>query len=244
MGRMGALRARWSGLPPRRRAGVAAVAVAVTAGLIAVGAVAGSGGGAPAPVIWRDHVADPTVTSGAPSSPASTADGRGAGDIAPASSTTVPGSAGPGSTTSSAPATPPGSSTAKPTTPGSTAAGDPLAGLRVAAEGPRTGYDRALFGSWIDADADHCNTREEVLEEQSTAPVVEERSAGSCKVLSGDWLSAWDGRTFTDPAKLQIDHVVPLAEAWDSGAAAWDAARRLAFANDLADPELMAVSAS
>jgi hypothetical protein len=62
MGRMGALWARWSGLPPGRRAVVAA-AVAVAAGLLGVGAVAGSGEHPPAPVIWRDHVVDRTATT-------------------------------------------------------------------------------------------------------------------------------------------------------------------------------------
>jgi hypothetical protein len=63
--------------------------------------------------------------------------------------------------------------------------------------------------------------------------------------VAGDWYSLYDGLTFTDPAELDIDHMVPLAEAWDSGAASWDAGRRQAFANDLDHPQaLRAVSAS
>ncbi|MCA1847037.1 MAG: lamin tail domain-containing protein, partial [Actinobacteria bacterium] len=66
-----------------------------------------------------------------------------------------------------------------------------------------------------------------------------------CKVVAGDWYSLYDGLTFTDPAELDIDHMVPLAEAWDSGAASWDADRRQAYANDLDHPQaLRAVSAS
>jgi len=124
--------------------------------------------------------------------------------------------------------------------------GDPtavLAGLRVAPEGPRTGYKRELFPLWIDADHDGCNTREEVLiaESRSRAQV----DPYGCKVVAGDWYSLYDGLTFTDPAELDIDHMVPLAEAWDSGASSWDAPRRQAYANDLDHPQaLRAVSAA
>ena len=125
-------------------------------------------------------------------------------------------------------------------------AGDPtavLAGLRVAPEGARTGYNRDLFNHWVDEDGDGCDTREEVLiaESRSQAQV----DPYGCKVVAGDWFSAYDGLTFSVPSELDIDHVVALAEAWDSGASGWDASRRRAFANDLIHPEaLQAVSAS
>jgi hypothetical protein len=116
-----------------------------------------------------------------------------------------------------------------------------LAELPVAAE-HRAGYKRTLFRIWIDADGNGCDTRHEVLiAEAIVAPTV----GGSCALTGGEWLSLYDGLTFTDPGKLDIDHVVPLAEAWDSGAYAWDAARRKAFANDLdASWALIAVSAA
>ena len=116
-------------------------------------------------------------------------------------------------------------------------------GLRVEPERPRTGYQRELFAGWRDADRDGCDTREEVLiAESHTKAQVDPYG---CKVLEGDWYSLYDGLTFTDPSELDIDHMVPLAEAWDSGAAGWNAARREAFANDLGHPEaLRAVSAS
>ncbi len=126
------------------------------------------------------------------------------------------------------------------------ASGDPtavLVGLRVAPEGARTGYQRELFNHWVDADRDGCDAREEVLiaESRSMAQV----DPYGCKVLEGDWYSLYDGLTFTDPAELDIDHMVPLAESWDSGAASWDSGRRQAFANDLEHPQaLRAVSAS
>ncbi|NUP45498.1 MAG: HNH endonuclease, partial [Streptomyces sp.] len=56
--------------------------------------------------------------------------------------------------------------------------------------------------------------------------------------------SQYDGVTTTDPSTFDIDHLVPLAEAWDSGASGWTTARRQAFANDVTRPQLIAVSAS
>jgi hypothetical protein len=69
--------------------------------------------------------------------------------------------------------------------------------------------------------------------------------SGDCDLVGGSWYSVYDGVTTTDPSDFDIDHVVALKEAWDSGAYAWTASQRRAFANDLANPEaLIAVSAS
>ena len=116
-----------------------------------------------------------------------------------------------------------------------------LALLRIAPE-RRAGYDRSLFVHWIDADGDGCDTRREVLiAEAVVAPTVGPR----CSLSGGRWLSLYDGLTFTATANVQIDHVVALAEAWDSGASGWSAARREAYANDLGEPwVLIAVSAA
>ena len=54
-------------------------------------------------------------------------------------------------------------------------------------------------------------------------------------MVAGEWYSYYDEVTTTDASTFDIDHLVPLAEAWDSGAHAWSAARREAFANDLGD---------
>lgn len=106
-----------------------------------------------------------------------------------------------------------------------------IANLPVATE-TRTGYDRDLFVHWIDADGDGCNTRYEVLiAEAVTAPTV----GSSCGLTGGRWYSYYDGEYWTAPADLDIDHFVPLAEAWDSGARHWTAAQRRSFANDLGD---------
>jgi hypothetical protein len=96
----------------------------------------------------------------------------------------------------------------------------------------RTGYDRDLFPLWIDADGDRCNTRFEVLiAEATTRPTV----SPPCALSGGRWYSYYDDASWTAPADLDIDHLVPLAEAWDSGARSWTTATRQAYANDLGD---------
>ena len=112
--------------------------------------------------------------------------------------------------------------------------------MRTAPE-DRTGYDRELFVHWIDADGDGCNTRREVLiEEAVTPPSVHT----GCDLVGGSWFSVYDGLTFIDPSGMDIDHMVALAESWDSGASAWTPERRERFANDLEVPwSLIAVSA-
>lgn len=105
-----------------------------------------------------------------------------------------------------------------------------LAQLPVATETYGSTYDRAAFRHWTDADGDSCDTREEVLVAEST---VTARTGTSCQVLSGRWVSYYDGVAWTDPSDVDIDHVVALKEAWESGARAWTGARRDRFANDL-----------
>ena len=106
----------------------------------------------------------------------------------------------------------------------------------------KTGYSRSLFKHWIDANGNGCDTREEVLiAESQSKPQID---AYGCKVIEGDWLSPYDNVMHTNPSELDIDHMVPLKEAWDSGAWNWTAAQRQTFANDLSDPRaLIAVTA-
>jgi hypothetical protein len=93
--------------------------------------------------------------------------------------------------------------------------------LRVADEGPRAAYARDLFHLWTTHNG--CDTRAEVLKSESLAPVTVE---SGCHVTAGRWLSRYDSVETHDPATLDIDHMVPLAEAWDSGADRWDATKR------------------
>ncbi|GHE25263.1 hypothetical protein GCM10018781_76470 [Kitasatospora indigofera] len=105
----------------------------------------------------------------------------------------------------------------------------------------RTGYVRTAFRQWIDADKDGCDTRREVIiAEAVQAPEVGAR----CALTGGQWYSPYDAVTVTDPAGLDVDHMVPLAEAWDSGASSWSTVERQAYANDLGDDRsLIAVTA-
>jgi hypothetical protein len=106
-----------------------------------------------------------------------------------------------------------------------------IADLPTVAES-RTGYSRDLFRHWVDADGDGCSTRNEVLlAEAEEAPSV----GTSCTLTGGRWYSYYDGVSQTTASALDVDHLVPLAEAWDSGAGTWSSATREAYANDLGD---------
>ncbi|MFD5890571.1 HNH endonuclease family protein [Streptomyces sp. NPDC060334] len=117
-----------------------------------------------------------------------------------------------------------------------------VSALQLATE-DRTGYQRTSFKHWnAGANAsDGCNTRMEVL----IAEAVEAPEVGpGCTLTGGVWWSYYDERPVTPAGALDIDHMVPLAEAWDSGASAWTAARREAYANDLGqETSLVAVTA-
>jgi hypothetical protein len=112
-----------------------------------------------------------------------------------------------------------------------------LNALTVAAESHQSSYDRDLFPHWITISGS-CNTREQVLKRDGTNVGVD----SSCYPTSGSWYSPYDGATWSNPADVDIDHMVPLAEAWSSGAWAWSTSRRQTYANDLGGPELWAVT--
>ena len=115
-----------------------------------------------------------------------------------------------------------------------------LRSLTVAPE-RSAGYDRDLFPHW-DYLGDDCDVRDRVL---ITEALRGPSTGSSCPVGSGRWLSAFDGVTVRDPSELDIDHMVPLAEAWGSGARRWSTSVREAFANDLGYAgSLIAVTAS
>lgn len=123
---------------------------------------------------------------------------------------------------------------------------DPIASLIkeliVKPESNSKPYVRASFKHWIDADRDGCDTRAEVLIEES---VTRPQIGASCKVILGEWFSKYDEETEFLASMVDVDHMVPLKEAWESGASAWTAARRESFANDLGFAEsLVGVSAS
>ena len=175
--------------------------------------------GTPPSTSDRD-ASDDTTTSAA--SPTSTVD----------PSTSSPDSTSPETTSAtSTPATTAPATTAPPADPRPLAL-DLLLTVTVENERP-DGYVRDLFDHWI-TQPSGCSTRETVLIRDAIGePQVD---PFGCTVVEGDWISPYDGASWIYPSDIDIDHVVALKEAWDSGAWNWSEARRRAFANDLADP--------
>lgn len=98
-------------------------------------------------------------------------------------------------------------------------------------------YDRADWGNWKQQGGG-CDTRELLLK-QAGQNVVTDRT---CKVVSGSWYSQYDGVTLSVSSKVQIDHIVPVKEAWRSGGASWPDDKKNQFYNDL--DNLIAVSST
>lgn len=113
-----------------------------------------------------------------------------------------------------------------------------LAQLTVHAE-HNAGYARSRFKLWTVHNG--CTTRQRVL----ISEAVRKPSVGAgCRLTGGKWISPYDGVTVRDSSKLDIDHLVPLEEAWASGAYRWSTATRTAYANDLGyGADLVAVTA-
>ncbi|MBB5116930.1 hypothetical protein AF335_24170 [Streptomyces eurocidicus] len=116
---------------------------------------------------------------------------------------------------------------------------DELADLTVEAPHPMAGYSRAKFPHWIQQGAD-CDTREVVLKRDGQNVVQDPK----CRATGGSWHSPYDDKTLASASQVDIDHMVPLANAWRSGADHWETPLRKQFANDLAHSQLIAVSAS
>jgi hypothetical protein len=113
-----------------------------------------------------------------------------------------------------------------------------LAQLTVAKPASMTKYSRERFPHWRDT-GKNCDVRDSVLARDGTGIKL-----SGCNVVGGSWSSAYDKGKFTDPSDVDIDHMVPLANAWRSGADKWEDSKRGDFANDLTRPQLLAVSAS
>ena len=127
-------------------------------------------------------------------------------------------------------ATPPG-------IPSHSTASSELSALTVAADGSMTGYSRDEFPHWHTVEGS-CDTREEVLKRDGDGVKV----GSDCYPTAGSWTSPYDGATWTQPSDVDIDHMVPLADAWRTGASSWTIDQREAFANDLDAPQLWAVT--
>lgn len=107
--------------------------------------------------------------------------------------------------------------------------------LTVAPQSHAASYDRERqFGNWS-MQYGACDTRAVVLKAESLKPTKQNEY---CTILSGRWYSYYDGRYYTSPygGALQIDHTVPVENAWVSGAWRWTRGTRVRFYNDLGDP--------
>jgi hypothetical protein len=131
--------------------------------------------------------------------------------------------------------TPSSATTAAPASTTTVPAPHGLSRVTIAEVSHADAYERDFFGDWIDVDGDCQNTRAEVLIAESLAPVTF-TSPAHCSVAAGSWDDPWTAATTTIAQEFDVDHTVPLANAWRSGAWAWPPARRIAFANDLTDP--------
>ncbi|MFD3697517.1 HNH endonuclease family protein [Streptomyces sp. NPDC058646] len=131
----------------------------------------------------------------------------------------------------------PTAAAAPPTPISAAAARSYLATVTPKAEGSTSGYSRDLFPHWSTVSGS-CNTRETVLKRDGVNVVQD----SACAAVSGSWYSPYDGATWTAASDIDIDHMVPLAEAWRSGANSWTTSKRQQFANDLSRPQLIAVT--
>jgi hypothetical protein len=102
----------------------------------------------------------------------------------------------------------------------------------------KTGYTRAQFGqTWADVDRNGCDTRNDILKRDLTGEVFKEKTR-KCVVLSGILIDPFSGETINfvrgnlSSMEVQIDHVVALSNAWQTGAFKLTLKERTAFAND------------
>jgi hypothetical protein len=102
----------------------------------------------------------------------------------------------------------------------------------------KTGYTRAQFGqTWADVDRNGCDTRNDILKRDLTGQVYKEKTR-ECVVLSGTLIDPFSGETINfvrgnvSSMEVQIDHVVALSNAWQTGAVKLSIKDRTAFAND------------
>ena len=105
-------------------------------------------------------------------------------------------------------------------------------------------YDRGEWRHWTDEDGNCQDARQEALIAESVGPIAYEDSR-QCRVESGAWVGPYTGEQFTYPGRLDIDHMVPLGNAHQSGGWAWSPEEKRRYANDLSyDNHLIAVQAS
>jgi hypothetical protein len=111
-----------------------------------------------------------------------------------------------------------------------------LRGIEVAPVGSMAGYSREEFPHWAadgtefgwDEPDGSCDVRDDALVRDGRGVEVDEE----CSITAGKWLDPFTGTTLEDSQDVDIDHIVPLANAWRSGGSNWDKGRREGYAND------------
>lgn len=120
---------------------------------------------------------------------------------------------------------------------------DAVKTLKVAPES-RDGYARTKFTHWVNSDGNKlgCDARKAaIIRDAKIKPTI----GNKCSLTGGKWLSVYDNVSIDKATSIDVDHMVPLAEAWDSGASSWTPEKRKIYANDLSDPRhLISVTAA
>jgi hypothetical protein len=118
------------------------------------------------------------------------------------------------------------------------AVADVIVKIAVKGRAPKTGYARDQFGTaWKDVDRNGCDTRNDILNRDLTS-IIYKVSSKDCVVLSGVLVDPYSGETINflrgvaTSSEVQIDHVVALSNAWQTGAFKLTLDRRTALAND------------
>ena len=109
-----------------------------------------------------------------------------------------------------------------------------LNSLSVKGRAAKTGYTRAQFTHWSDLDRNGCDARNDTLKRDLTE-VIYKAGTRDCKVISGLLLDPYSGKVITfssTKSNIDIDHVVALSNAWQTGAAYFDKTKRQQIAND------------
>ena len=106
--------------------------------------------------------------------------------------------------------------------------------LEVKGRAPKTGYTRSQFPHWSDPDRNGCDARNDILKRDLT-DITYKEGTRDCKVIAGQLLDPFSGKVITfstTKVVIDIDHVVALSNAWQTGAAYFDKNTRLLIAND------------
>ena len=109
-----------------------------------------------------------------------------------------------------------------------------LNNLEVKGRAPKTGYARSQFPHWSDPDRNGCDARNDTLKRDLTN-ITYKAGTRDCKVIAGQLLDPFSGKVITfstTKVVIDIDHVVALSNAWQTGAAYFDKSKRIQIAND------------